>query len=70
MHSEDGRLVKIEEDRTDPRVDAVLPRTKGCLRLAGAKEYIYHPDRDRFPEIERGAILMELCVGNSIERLI
>jgi len=42
-------LVKIEEDRTDPRVEIVLPRTKGCLRLAGAKEYIYHPDRVKFP---------------------
>jgi anaerobic selenocysteine-containing dehydrogenase len=42
-------LVRIEEDPTDPRVDNILPRTKGCPRLAGAKEYVYHPDRVRFP---------------------
>jgi thiosulfate reductase/polysulfide reductase chain A len=49
VHTENGRLVKIEEDRTDPRVDTMLPRTKGCLRLSGAKEYIYHPDRVKYP---------------------
>lgn len=49
VYSENGRLVKIEEDRTDPRVDKILPRTMGCPRLAGAKEYVYHPDRVRFP---------------------
>jgi thiosulfate reductase/polysulfide reductase chain A len=49
VHSENGRLVKIEEDQTDPRVDNILPRTRGCPRLAGAKEYVYHPDRVRFP---------------------
>jgi thiosulfate reductase/polysulfide reductase chain A len=55
VHSENGKLVKIEEDRTDPRVDHMLPRTRGCLRLAGAKEYIYHPDRVRFPLKRKGA---------------
>ena len=49
VHTENGRLVKIEEDRTDPRVDTMLPRTKGCLRLSGAKEYVYHPDRVKYP---------------------
>jgi len=49
VHSDNGRLVKIEEDRTDPRVDTILPHTRGCLRLAMAQEYIYHPDRVRFP---------------------
>ncbi len=49
VHSENGRLTRIEEDPTDPRVHTILPRTKACPRLAGAKEYIYHPDRVRFP---------------------
>lgn len=49
VHSANGRLVKIEEDPTDPRVDLILPRTRACPRLAAAKEYIYHPHRVRFP---------------------
>ena len=54
VYSENGRLLRIEEDRTDPRVDVILPRTKGCQRLAGAKEYVYHPDRVRFPLKRKG----------------
>ena len=54
VHSENGKLVKIEEDRTDPRVDQIFPHTRGCARLAGAKEYIYHQDRVRFPLKRKG----------------
>lgn len=57
VYSENARLVKIEEDTTDPRVDMIFPRTRGCPRMLGAKEFIYHPDRVRFPlkrEGERG----------------
>ncbi len=49
VHSDNGRLVKTEEDRTDPRVDQIFPPTRACVRLAAAKEFIYHPDRLRFP---------------------
>ena len=54
VHSEGGRLKRIEEDKTDPRVDAIFPRTRGCPRLLGAKEYIYHSDRIRFPLKRKG----------------
>ncbi len=49
VHSENGKLVKIEEDPTDPRVNQIFPATRGCQRLAGAKEYLYHPNRLRYP---------------------
>ena len=49
VHSEDGRLVRIEEDRSYPLVDAVSPPTTACPRLGAVEEEIYHPDRLRFP---------------------
>ncbi len=49
VHTDNGKLVKIEEDPTDPRVKQIYPATRGCVRLAGAKEYVYHPNRVRFP---------------------
>ncbi|MBI4334921.1 MAG: molybdopterin-dependent oxidoreductase [Chloroflexi bacterium] len=49
VYSRDGKLEKIEEDRSDPRVDEILPATRGCPRLLGAREAVYHPDRVRFP---------------------
>ena len=49
VHSENGRLIKIEEDRSYPLVDAVFPPSSACLRLGAAKEEIYHPDRLKFP---------------------
>ena len=49
VHSEDGRLAKIEEDRSYPLVDAVFPPTAACRRLHAAKEEIYHPDRLKYP---------------------
>jgi len=49
VHSENGRLVSIEEDRSDPLVGSIFPPTRGCLRLGGAKEFMYHPHRVNFP---------------------
>ncbi len=49
VHSEGGRLVDVEEDRSYPLVDQIAPPTKACLRLRAAKEFMYHPDRLRFP---------------------
>jgi len=49
VYSDDGRLVKIEEDTSDARVGLVWPPTRACLRLHGAKEGFYHPDRVNFP---------------------
>ncbi len=49
VHSENGRLVNIEEDRSFPLVDLVAPPTRACLRLRGAKEFMEHPDRLNFP---------------------
>lgn len=55
VFSKDGRLVKIEEDRTDPRVDQISPPTKACIRLRGAREWMKHPDRVNFPLKRTGA---------------
>ena len=49
VHSENGRLIDIEEDRSFPLVDNISPPTKACIRLRGAKEITYHPDRINFP---------------------
>ena len=49
VYSENGHLVKIEEDRSDPIVDQIFPPTKACVRMHGAKEWMYHPDRVNFP---------------------
>ncbi|MBI4333181.1 MAG: molybdopterin-dependent oxidoreductase [Chloroflexi bacterium] len=54
VHTKDGELVKIEEDQTDPRVNMIFPPTRACVRLAGAKEFIYHPDRLKFPLKRKG----------------
>ncbi|MFC2122520.1 molybdopterin-dependent oxidoreductase [Bacteroidota bacterium] len=49
VHSKDGVLQEIEEDRSDPRVDWVFPPTRACLRLNAARDWFYHPDRVNFP---------------------
>lgn len=49
VHSEKGRLVNIEEDRTFPAFDKIFPPTKACLRLRASGEMLYHPERIRFP---------------------
>lgn len=54
VHSENGQFVKIEEDSTDPRVDKIFPPTRACVRLAGAREFVYHPERLRFPLKRKG----------------
>ncbi|MBI4331749.1 MAG: molybdopterin-dependent oxidoreductase [Chloroflexi bacterium] len=54
VHTSDGHLVKIEEDRTDPRVDHIFPPTRACVRLPAAKEFVEHPDRVRFPLKRKG----------------
>lgn len=49
VYSENNHLCTIEEDPTDPRVDSILPRTKSCLRLRAADEWLYHPDHLNYP---------------------
>ncbi len=41
--------MNIEEDTSDARVGSVWPPTRACLRLRGAKEGFYHPERVNFP---------------------
>ncbi len=49
VHSENGRLIDFDVDRSYPLWDQIYPPTKGCIRLIGAKEMMYHPDRVNFP---------------------
>ncbi len=49
VHTEDGRLVEIEEDPSCPTAGTTFPPVKGCLRLQAAKDWMYHPDRLNFP---------------------
>lgn len=55
VYSENGRLVKTEEDDTFPRAKTTFPPNKACLRLRGAKEFMSHPDRVNFPRKRTGA---------------
>ena len=49
VHTENGRLVSVEEDPRDPGCEAIFLRTKGCIRIRSAQEFMYHPDRVHFP---------------------
>jgi thiosulfate reductase/polysulfide reductase chain A len=49
VHSEDNRLIGFEEDRSYPLWDKIFPATRGCGRLNGAMEMMYHRDRVNFP---------------------
>jgi anaerobic selenocysteine-containing dehydrogenase len=49
VYSENGRLVKMEPDPSDPRSGQVFPPVKACPRFNGAKEFMYHPDRLKYP---------------------
>jgi len=49
VYSENGRLVNMEPDPSDPRSGQVWPPTKACPRFIGTKEFMYHPDRLCFP---------------------
>lgn len=53
--SQNGHLVDIEEDASFPRAGKVWPPVKACLRLRGAKEWMYHPDRVNYPQKRAGA---------------
>lgn len=50
VKSEDGHLVSIEEDASYPKAGRTWPPVAGCLRLRGAKEWMYHPDRVNYPQ--------------------
>ncbi len=49
VYSENGRLLRIEEDRSHPAVDSIFPPIRACLRLRAAGEIMYHPDRINYP---------------------
>ncbi len=49
VHSENGHLISIEEDASFPKAGKVWPPVKGCLRLLGAKEWMYHTERVNYP---------------------
>jgi thiosulfate reductase/polysulfide reductase chain A len=49
VHSEDGRLVKVEPDRSYPLWDKISPPVAACLRLHTIREFMGHPDRVHLP---------------------
>lgn len=49
VHSENGHLLDIEEDASFPKAGKTWPRVSGCMRLRGAKEWMYHPERVNYP---------------------
>ncbi len=55
VKSENDHLVSIEEDTAYPKSGKVWPPVKACLRLRGAKEWMYHPDRLHYPQKRAGA---------------
>lgn len=76
VHVADGNLVKFEYDPMDPRGPA-MPPPEACLRLRGAQEWMYHPDRLNFPLKRAGQrgegkwqqISWEQCLDEIAERL-
>jgi hypothetical protein len=49
VHSENGRLIKTEPDKTFPKWDTVYPPIEACIKQRGVKEFMYHPERLNFP---------------------
>lgn len=49
VHSRDGELTKMEEDKPHPRTSTTWPPTEACPRFRGAKEFMYQPARLKFP---------------------
>ena len=49
VHSENGKLIKMQEDKEHPRSATTWPPTQACPRFRGAKEFMYHKDRLNFP---------------------
>lgn len=52
VYVKDGRLVKIEDDPSFPR--KVFPPPQNCVRRVAAKEFVYHPERVRYPLKRKG----------------
>ncbi len=48
-HLTNGRLVRIEEDKAFPKAEAIRPIVRACPRARAFPDYVYHPDRIRFP---------------------
>ncbi len=49
VYSENGKMVKMEEDKSHPRAATVWPPIEACPRFRGTAEFMYHPDRITFP---------------------
>jgi thiosulfate reductase/polysulfide reductase chain A len=49
VHVKDGQLLKVEEDREHPRSKLLKPTVRACPRARSAAEWVYHPDRLRYP---------------------
>ncbi len=49
VYSENGHLVKLEPDPSDPLVNQIWPPIKACVRMMGTKEWMYHPDHVNYP---------------------
>lgn len=46
---QDGRMVKVEENKDHPRAEAIRRTVRACSRARHAPEWFYHPDRLKFP---------------------
>ena len=49
VHVRDGQLIKIEEDKEDPRSEMIAPVVRACPRARAAAEWFHHPDRLNYP---------------------
>ena len=54
VHVTDGRLEKIEGVTNDPRSEGIRRTVAACARPRAAGEYLYHPDRLRYPLKRKG----------------
>ena len=54
VHVTGGRLDKIEGVTNDPRSEGIRRTVAACARPRAAAEYLYHPDRLRYPLKRKG----------------
>src|SRR3990172_4062099 len=55
LHVRDGRLEKIDGVTNDIRSAKMQQTVRACARPRAAVEYLYHPDRLKFPLKRTGA---------------
>ena len=49
VHVQDGKLLRVEENKEHPRSAVLTPTVRACPRARAAAEWFHHPDRLKYP---------------------